>query len=119
MPPPSPSHDDSYDWVGYWRVRRYGGAPPERPTFYDASPDSWDVLTATDDGLYEARHPILSVENDVLVLKDEGEPDENTERWRVTADGDRVRVTALTGPHDGAVGIAERIDADPRSLTAA
>ena len=114
MPPPS--HDDTYDWVGYWRVRRYDGATPDRPTFYDASPQSWDVLTTRDTGLYEARHPILSVEDDVLTLKDEGEADENTERWQVTTDGDRLRVTALTGPHEGAAGVAERIDTDPRAL---
>jgi hypothetical protein len=117
MPSASPSHDASYDWTGYWRVQRYDGAPPDRPTFYDASPASWDVLTAKDAGLYEARHPILSVEDDILVLKDEGEADENAERWRVAVDGNRVRVTALTGPHEGAVGLAERIDTDPRTLT--
>ena len=117
MPPDaSPSDDTSYDWVGYWRVRRYDSATPDRPTFYDTSPESWDVLTTTDAGLYEARHPILSVENDLLVLKDEGDPDDNAERWRVAVDGDRVRVTALTGPHEGAVGLAERIDTDPRAL---
>jgi len=90
---PSSSHNDRPDWVGYWRVRRYGGATPDRPTFYDASLDSWDVLTATDDGLYEARHPILSVEDDVLTLKDAGAADEDAERWRVAVDGDRLTVT--------------------------
>jgi hypothetical protein len=115
MPPPSPS-DNTYDWTGHWRVRRYGGATPDRPTFYDASPDSWDVIKAAEAGLYEARHPILVVEGDILTLKDEGEADENAERWRVTVDGDQLRVTALTGPHEGAVGLAERIDADPRVL---
>ena len=117
MPPPSSSHDAPYDWVGYWRVRRYDGATPGRPTFYDASPESWDVLTTRDTGLYEARHPILAVEDDILVLKDEGEADENTERWRVVVEGNRVRVTALTGPHEGVVGLAERIDTDPRTLS--
>jgi hypothetical protein len=116
MPPPSPSHDESYDWIGYWRVHRYDGATPDRPTFYDASLDSWDVLTAKDSGLYEARHPILAVKDDILTLKDEGEADENAERWRVSTDDDQLRVTALTGPHEGAVGLAERIDTDPRAL---
>lgn len=116
MPPASSFSTDHPDWVGHWRVRRYDGATPDRPTFYDASPGSWDVIKAESNGVYEARHPILSVQDDVLTLKDEGEPDENSERWRVTVDGDELRVTALTGPHDGAVGLAERIDADPRTL---
>lgn len=116
MPSASSSSNDHPDWVGYWRVRRYDGATPGRPTFYDASPGSWDVIKDAEAGLYEARHPILSVEEDILTLKDEGEPDDNLEQWRVTVDGDELRVTALTGPHGGAVGLAERIDTNPRSL---
>jgi hypothetical protein len=116
MPSASPSSTDRPTWIGHWRVRRYGGARPDRPTFYDASPSSWDVIKAESNGVYEARHPILSVEDNVLTLKDEGEPDENSEQWRVAVDGDELRVTALTGPHEGAVGIAERIDTDPRAL---
>lgn len=104
------------DWVGYWRVRRYDGATPDRPTYYDASPAGWTVLTAEDSGLYAARHPILSVDGDVLTLKDEGDPDTNTERWRVVVEAERLRVTALTGPHEGAAGIAVRMDTDPRDL---
>jgi len=95
---------------------RYGGDPPDRPTYYDATRESWDVIKADGPAPYVARHPILDVRGDTLVLKDEGEPDDHAERWRVEVDGDRLRVTAVTGPHEGATGVAERIDADPREL---
>ena len=102
------------DWVGYWRVTQYGGETSAVPTYYAATPESWDVVKDQDDGWYTARHPILAVRGDVLVLKDDGEPDDAAERWRVETDGETVRVTALTGEHEGAVGVAERIDGDPR-----
>lgn len=106
-------------WVGHWRVTRYGGAAPAVPTYYDATTASWDVVKDQTEGWYTARHPILAVRGDVLVLKDEGAPDDAAERWRVEVDGDTVRVTALTGEHEGAVGVAERIDGDPRNRAAA
>jgi hypothetical protein len=110
-----PSSDSRVpDWVGYWRVTQYGGETPAVPTYYAATPTSWDVVKDQDDGWYTARHPILAVRGDVLVLKDEGEPDDAAERWRVETDGDTVHVTALTGEHEGAVGVAEQIDGDPR-----
>ncbi len=123
--PPASSTEESGSarrpiWTGYWRVTRYGGEEPECPTFYDATETSWDVIKLDNEGLYEARHPILSVEKPssagtaLLVLKDEGEPDEAAERWRVEANDDQIRVSALDGPHEGATGIAVRIDADPR-----
>jgi len=104
------------DWIGYWRVRRYDGARPDQATYYDATLEDWTVLTATETGLYAARHPILSIDANILTLKDEGEPDTNTERWRVVVDDGHLRVAALTGPHEGAVGIAGRMETDPRSL---
>lgn len=107
---------DRPDWVGYWRVRRYDGSRPDRPTYYDATLGDWTVLTAQESGLHAAPHPILSVDANILTLKDEGEPDKNAERWRVAVDEERLRVTALTGPHEGATGIARRMDADPRTL---
>ena len=113
-----PAPDSAPDWVGWWRVLRYGGDAPDRPTYYDATPESWDVVKADAPGPYVARHPILDVRGDTLVLKDEGEPDDHAERWRVQVDGDRLRVTAVTGPHEGAVGVAERIGTNPRELAA-
>ncbi len=107
-PPPDSSEPDRPPWAGHWRVIHYDGATPERPTYYDATPTSWDVLTQEEDGLSVARHPILEIRRNRLVLKDEGEPDENTETWRVEVTDDHLRVTALTGPHEGAVGIAVR-----------
>jgi len=116
-------------WAGYWRVRRYGGSVPSVPTYYDATPESWDVIkeSAEEGGpdedsarLHVARHPILEVRAgtevraETIVLKDEGASDEEAEKWRVETDGETVRVVAQTGPHEGAVGIAERIPADPR-----
>ena len=110
--------DDAPAWAGYWRVTRYDGNAPSVPTYYAATPTSWDVVKDQDDGWYTARHPILAVRGDVLVLKDEGTSDDAAERWRVQTDGDTVRVTALTGEHAGAVGVAERIDGDPRERVA-
>jgi hypothetical protein len=112
--PPSSSASGRPRWAGYWRVVRYGGEAPESPTYYDATRASWDVLTETASGWSVARHPILEIREEILVLKDKGAPDDASERWRVEVDGDRLRVTALTGPHDGAVGVADRIDEDPR-----
>lgn len=103
-------------WVGYWRVRRYDGDAPSVPTYYDASLDSWDVIKAEADGMYVAAHPILEVRTETLVLKDEGAADRDAERWRVDVADENVRVVAETGPHAGAVGIAERIEDDPRDL---
>ena len=111
-----PSGDDRPAWVGWWRVVHYDGAVPDPPTYYDATLESWDVIKAEGAGPYVARHPILEVRNGTLVLKDEGEPDDHAERWRVEVEGDRLRVTAVTGPHEGAAGVAERIDTDPREL---
>ncbi len=102
----------SPEWVGAWRVVRYDGEPPAAPTYYDATTESWDVITATNNAPRVAPHPILDIRDDVLVLKDEGAPDAAAERWRVDVTDDVVRVTALTGEHEGAVGIAERIDGD-------
>ena len=114
-----PSSDSRVpDWVGYWRVTQYGGETPAVSTYYAATPTSWDVVKDQDDGWYTARHPILAVRGDVLVLKDEGTSDDAAERWRVQTDGGTVRVTALTGEHEGAVGVAERIDGDPRERVA-
>jgi len=108
--------DSAPDWAGWWRVVRYGGEEPDRPTYYDATPESWDVVKADAPGPHVARHPILEVRGDTLVLKDEGEPDAHAERWRVEVEENRLRVTAVTGPHAGATGVAEPIDTDPREL---
>ncbi|PQJ34721.1 hypothetical protein BSZ35_09015 [Salinibacter sp. 10B] len=114
MPPSSPQESPPR-WAGYWRVLRYNGTRPKPPTYYDASLTSWDVLTETSPStLSVARHPILDIRDNILVLKDEGEPDENTEQWEIDLENERLRVTALTGPHEGATGLAERIDENPR-----
>ena len=119
-PVPSPRSDASAsgnlpDWVGYWRVRRWDGDPPQVPTYYVATTESWDVVTReANHDPYVAAHPILEINGQTIVLKDEGIPDEQAEQWRVEVDGDTLRVTALTGPHEGAVGMAERTDTDPR-----
>jgi hypothetical protein len=85
------------------------------PTFYVATTESWDVVTReANHDPYVAAHPILEVNGQTIVLKDEGVSDEQAERWRVEVDGDTLRVTALTGPHEGAVGVAERTDTNPR-----
>lgn len=106
------------DWVGNWKVVRYGGKPPAVPTYYEATTERWTVIKAEGDGLHVAPHPILDVHGNVLVLKDEGEPDAHAERWRVEVEDDTVRVTALAGEHEGAVGVAERIDGNPREHVA-
>jgi hypothetical protein len=106
---------DRPDWIGHWRVRRWDGSVPSVPTYYVATTDSWDVVKR-DAGRtpHIAAHPILEIDGQMIVLKDEGTPDERSERWRVEVDGQTLRVTALTGPHEGAVGVAERTDTDPR-----
>lgn len=113
------SDPEQSSWQGYWRVTQYGEEAPAVPTYYAATAESWDVVKDQENGWYEARHPILEVRGDVLVLKDEGVPDDAAERWRVTVEDDTVRVTALTGEHEGAVGVAERIDGDPRTRSSA
>lgn len=123
------SAPDSHDgettppWAGYWRVRRYDGSAPSVPTYYDATPERWDVIKETspggeDAGQHVARHPILEVRTGTIILKDEGAGDEEAEKWRVETDGDWVRVVAVTGPHAGVVGVAERIQTDPRGRAA-
>jgi len=110
-----PSADPSPDWVGYWRVRRWEEAAPDIPTYYVATTESWEVVKrAPHAEPYSAPHPILKVDGNVIVLKDEGAADEDAERWHVHVDGDTLRVTARTGPHAEAVGLAERIATDPR-----
>lgn len=114
MPPkpstPAPSSASAPEWVGAWRVRRYNGERPSVPTFYRATPNRWDVIKDTAPNRHVAPHPILEVRDDILLLKDEGEADANAERWRVEVQDDTLRVTSLTGPHEGAVGIADRLD---------
>jgi len=105
-------------WVGHWRVRRYDGSPPSVPTYYRATPESWDVIKAEESGRYIARHPILEIDGNRIVLKDEGADDADAEEWQVRVQGDQLRVVAATGPHEGAVGVAERIEDDPRKLVA-
>ena len=113
--------DQPPPWVGYWRVRRYGGADPPVPTFYDATEESWDVIKDGERGLHVARHPILKIkgdiaQGDVLVLKDEGTADEAAEAWHAEVEDGRLYVEARTGPHEDAVGVADRIGTDPREL---
>lgn len=109
------SPENAPGWVGYWRVRRWDGAAPSAPTYYVATTESWDVVKReADPDPHIAAHPILEIDGQTIVLKDEGTPDEQAEQWRVEVDGDTLRVTALTGPHEGAVGVAERTDKDPR-----
>ncbi|WP_240328266.1 hypothetical protein [Salinibacter ruber] len=103
------------DWAGFWRVRRWDGAAPAVPTYYAATPHTWDVVKhGTGPEPHVASHPILGVDGDTIVLKDEGAADEDAERWHVEVDGDTLRVTARTGPHAGAVGVAARMATDPR-----
>lgn len=109
------SPEDLPDWVGYWRVKEWDGETPAAPTYYVASTESWDVVKRdTDPDPYVAPHPILKAGEQTIVLKDEGEADEHAERWRVEVEGETLRVTARTGPHEGAVGVAERMETDPR-----
>ncbi len=108
--------DRSPSWVGYWHVSRYGGEPPSVPTYYDATEESWDVIKEGENGLHVARHPILEIREEVIVLKDEGAADDEAETWRVETQGDRLSVRAETGPHEGAVGVADRTGTDPREL---
>lgn len=103
-------------WVGYWRVRRYGGEAPPVPTYYDATEERWDVIKGGEKGLHVARHPILEVTGNDLVLKDEGTADEAAETWHAEVEDERLYVEARTGPHEGAVGVAARIETDPRDL---
>jgi hypothetical protein len=116
----SESGSPAPDWIGHWRVRRYDGAAPSVPTYYRATPQSWDVIKDEDGGLHVARHPILDIEGERIVLKDEGADDADAEVWRARVQvdqpvrDDQLRVVATTGPHEGAVGIAERIEEVPQ-----
>ena len=108
-----PSMDGGLPWTGRWRVLRWDGQPPAVPTYYVATPDSWDVVKIVDSTPSVAPHPILEVGPETIVLKDEGADDADRERWRVEVSDDTLTVTALTGAHEGAVGIAERTPVDP------
>jgi len=109
------SPEDAPGWVGYWRVRNWDGTVPPVPTYYVATTESWDVVKReTGHDPYVAAHPILEINGQTIVLKDEGDADEHAERWRTEVSGDTLRVAALTGPHEGAVGVAERVATDPR-----
>ena len=113
----SASNDAHPDWAGFWRVRRWDGAAPAVPTYYVATLNTWDVVKHdTGPEPHVASHPILEVDGDTIVLKDEGAADEDAERWHVEVDGDSLRVTARTGPHAEAVGVAERMATDPREI---
>ncbi|WP_263787607.1 hypothetical protein [Salinibacter grassmerensis] len=126
--PPGPDESDSApdgsaptdahpDWAGFWRVRRWDGAEPAVPTYYVATPNTWDVVKH-DSGPepYVASHPVLEVDGNAILLKDEGAADEDAEQWHAEVDGETLRVTAHTGPHADAVGVAERIATDPREM---
>lgn len=106
-------NDEGLRWTGYWKVLRWDGQPPVVPTYYVATPECWEVVKIADDDPATAPHPILEATRDTIVLKDEGADDTDRERWRVDVSDDRLTVTALTGPHDGAVGVAERIYTNP------
>ena len=105
--------DGGLPWTGCWRVRRWDGQPPAVPTYYVATPDSWDVVKIVDGAPSAAPHPILAAGPETVVLKDEGADDADRERWRVEVSDDTLTVTALTGAHEGAVGVAERTSVDP------
>lgn len=105
--------DGGLPWVGHWKVLRWDGQSPAVPTYYVASPARWDVVKIVDGSPSAAPHPILEAGRETLVLKDEGADDTDRERWRVEASGEQLIVTALTGPHEGAVGVAERTPIDP------
>lgn len=100
-------------WVGYWQVLRWDGQSPAVPTYYVATPNTWDVVKDDGGTPSVAPHPILEPGREAVVLKDEGADDTDRERWKVEVSGDRLTVTALTGPHEGAVGVAERISTRP------
>jgi hypothetical protein len=120
MPTMPTASNDDHAWTGHWRVMRYGGAAPDVPTYYVATPQSFDVVKDTPGGLHVARHPILAVEpgdaGDTLRLKDEGAPDADAERWTAVVRDGQLRVTARTGPHAGAEGLARPTDTDPLAL---
>jgi len=90
-------------------VLRYDGEAPSTPTYYDVTTESWDVIKAQPSGRHVARHPILEIDGATIVLKDEGDDDRNTETWHAEISDGELRVTALTGPHEGAVGVAQRV----------
>jgi hypothetical protein len=54
----------------------------------------------------------------LLRVRRSGADDADAEEWRASVQDDQLRVLAATGPHGGAVGIAERIEEDPRTLAA-
>lgn len=116
----STAPEDRPDWVGYWRVQEWDGETPAAPTYYVATTESWDVVKRdADRNSRVAAHPILEINGQIIVLKDEGEADERAERWEIVVEDGTLRVTARTGPHEGAVGVAERIDRDPRKASPA
>lgn len=103
------STPDTPAWTGRWKVLRYEGQPPSVPTYYDVTLESWDVIKSQSSGRHVARHPILEIDGATIVLKDEGEDDRDSEQWRAEVSDGKLRVTALTGPHEGAVGVARRV----------
>lgn len=102
--------DGGLPWVGHWKVLRWDGQSPSVPTYYVATPARWDVVKIIDGSPSAAPHPILKAGRETLMLKDE---DADRERWRVEMSDDTLTVTALTGAHEVAVGVAERIQLDP------
>lgn len=115
LPPADTDPEEATDlpWVGYWKVLRWDGQSPSVPTYYVATPDTWDVVKDDGDTPSVAPHPILEPGREAVVLKDEGADDTDRERWEVEVSGDRLTVTALTGPHEGATGVAARIPTSP------
>lgn len=109
---PTKEHEDR-PWVGCWKVLRWDRESPAVPTYYVATPNSWDVVKIVDGSPSAAPHPILEAGRETLVLKDEGADNADRERWRAEVSGDTLTVTARTGAHEGAVGVAERIQHDP------
>lgn len=100
-------------WVGYWKVLRWDGQSPAVPTYYVTTPDTWDVVKDDGGTPSVAPHPILEPGREAVVLKDEGADDTDQEQWEVEVSEDRLTVTARTGPHEGATGVAERIQTSP------